>query len=127
MSKTKSNYEILGVPDFSTIQEVKKSFRKKVRELRPDINDSCDKSLWNEIQEAYEILSDMEQKQEYDKKLKLDKNQGDSGIITAKKLFKEGKYEEAREICNKILNSNQNNTEASKLLGDIFRAEFDNL
>ncbi len=50
-------YEILGIPVNSTIDEIKKAYRKKARLYHPDINHSPDaKDHFISITEAYEFL-----------------------------------------------------------------------
>ena len=63
-------YEVLGVQRDATIDQIKKAFRKLVNELHPDRNpdnkDECTRRLI-EINEAYEILKDPEQRTAYDR------------------------------------------------------------
>lgn len=50
-------YEILGLPVNSSVEEIKKAYRKKARIYHPDINPSPDaKDLFINITEAYEFL-----------------------------------------------------------------------
>ncbi len=50
-------YEILGLPTNSTIDEIKKAYRKKARLYHPDVNPAPDaKDLFISITEAYEFL-----------------------------------------------------------------------
>ena len=50
-------FEILGLPVNSSIEEVKKAYRKKARLYHPDINHSPDaKDLFIRVTEAYEFL-----------------------------------------------------------------------
>jgi hypothetical protein len=50
-------YEILGLPTNSTIEEIKKAYRKKARMYHPDINPAADaKDKFICITEAYEFL-----------------------------------------------------------------------
>jgi DnaJ domain len=50
-------YEILGIPASSTIEEIKKAYRKKARLYHPDINPAPDaKDHFIIITEAYEFL-----------------------------------------------------------------------
>lgn len=61
-------YEVLGVPRGATAQEIKKSFRGIARELHPDVNghDPEAEEKFKEAAEAYEVLSDDEQRRTYD-------------------------------------------------------------
>ena len=50
-------YKILGLPVNSTIEEIKKAYRKKARLYNPDINPAADaKDKFISITEAYEFL-----------------------------------------------------------------------
>lgn len=52
-------YAILGVSRDATEDEIKKAFRKKARELHPDINKAPDaEDRFKELNEAYDVLSD---------------------------------------------------------------------
>lgn len=62
-------YEVLGVGRDADEAEVKKAFRKLARELHPDVNnhDPDAEEKFKEAAEAYEILSDSERRQIYDR------------------------------------------------------------
>ena len=62
-------YEVLGVGRDADEAEVKKAFRKLARELHPDVNnhDPDAEDKFKEAAEAYEILSDPERRQVYDR------------------------------------------------------------
>jgi molecular chaperone DnaJ len=62
-------YEVLGVARDAEEAEVKKAFRKLARELHPDVNnhDPQAEEKFKEAAEAYEILSDAERRQVYDR------------------------------------------------------------
>ncbi|MEA2151682.1 MAG: molecular chaperone DnaJ [Solirubrobacteraceae bacterium] len=62
-------YEVLGVARSADESEVKKAFRKLARELHPDVNnhDPQAEEKFKEAAEAYEILSDAERRQTYDR------------------------------------------------------------
>ena len=61
-------YEVLGVERGATEQEIKKAFRSLARELHPDVNahDPEAEEKFKEAAEAYEVLSDAEQRRTYD-------------------------------------------------------------
>jgi hypothetical protein len=51
------NYELLGLKQGASADEIKKAYRKKAREFHPDINHSPDaKDMFIKITEAYEFL-----------------------------------------------------------------------
>ena len=62
-------YEVLGVGRSADETEVKKAFRKLARELHPDVNnhDPQAEEKFKEAAEAYEILSDADKRQVYDR------------------------------------------------------------
>jgi molecular chaperone DnaJ len=62
-------YEVLGVTRDADEAQVKKAFRKLARELHPDVNahDPEAEEKFKEAAEAYEILSDAERRQVYDR------------------------------------------------------------
>jgi molecular chaperone DnaJ len=61
-------YEILGVSKNASSDEIKKSFRKKARELHPDVNKAPDaEENFKEIGQAYEVLMDDEKRGMYDR------------------------------------------------------------
>lgn len=63
-------YEILGVSHGSSIQEIKRSFRKKAKRLHPDLNRSQPLKAADDLRiliKAYEILGNGEKREEYDR------------------------------------------------------------
>jgi molecular chaperone DnaJ len=64
----KDFYAILGVPHDADDNAIKKRYRKLARDLHPDHNvgDAKAEERFKEIGEAYAVLSDSEQRREYD-------------------------------------------------------------
>lgn len=61
-------YEILGVKKTASDREIKKAFRKLAIKYHPDKNKDKDaEKKFQEIAQAYEVLSDTEKREKYDK------------------------------------------------------------
>ena len=65
----KDYYKILGVSRKDGTKEIKKAYRKLARKYHPDINpgDSTAAQKFQDINEAHEVLSDPEKRQQYDR------------------------------------------------------------
>jgi molecular chaperone DnaJ len=61
-------YEVLGVPRDADPTTIKSAYRKLARQYHPDVNKSAEASeRLKEINEAYEVLSDADKRQAYDR------------------------------------------------------------
>ena len=61
----KNFYEVLGVSKNDTIDTIKRSYRKLALQYHPDMK-TGDKAKFEDIQNAYETLSDPQKKRQYD-------------------------------------------------------------
>ena len=64
MTATANYYDTLGIKKDASADEVKKAFRRLARKHHPDAGG--DEEKFNEINEAYEVLSDKEKRSQYD-------------------------------------------------------------
>jgi hypothetical protein len=62
-------YLLLQVSSASSLQEIKKSFRKLSKQYHPDVNNGNSEfdNKFKDILNAYEVLSDVERREKYDK------------------------------------------------------------
>jgi curved DNA-binding protein CbpA len=81
----KDYYKILEVTPLATQQEIKKSFRRLALKYHPDKNegDHLSAALFREIQEAWEVLADPKQREEYNYKRWYNRSIGESFVERA--------------------------------------------
>ena len=61
-------YEVLGVPRDADQDAIRRAYRKLARKYHPDLNSDSDaEERFKELGEAYEVLSDAEKRQRYDR------------------------------------------------------------
>ncbi len=73
MQQKKDYYKILGISSDATYVEIKKAYRKLVHKCHPDIVGNTEKNveIFKEITEAYETLSSVQKREQYDSIRKL--------------------------------------------------------
>lgn len=67
-AKIKDYYEVLGVKRGASGDQLKKAYRKLARKFHPDLNpgDKAAEDQFKQLQEAYDVLSDAENRKLYD-------------------------------------------------------------
>jgi DnaJ-class molecular chaperone len=68
MANSKDYYEVLGIKRDASGDEVKRAYRKLARKFHPDLNpgDKAAEEQFKTLQEAYDVLSDVENRKLYD-------------------------------------------------------------
>jgi curved DNA-binding protein len=68
VSVARDYYDVLGVPRDARGEQIQQAYRKLARRYHPDINkDPGAEDRFKEINEAYQVLSDPESRQRYDR------------------------------------------------------------
>src|SRR5690606_19493830 len=65
---SKDFYKVLGVPKDASDADIKKAYRKLAKDHHPDRNpgDTASEQKFKDVGEAYAVLSDSEQRKQYD-------------------------------------------------------------
>jgi len=67
MASGKDYYAILGIQRTASADEIRKAYRNLARKYHPDVSTESDaEDRFNEVQQAYEVLSDEEKRRAYD-------------------------------------------------------------
>lgn len=66
MEITQSLYEILGVPQDASKEDIKLAYKKLAKILHPDAGAGGDEEKFKKLSEAYEVLSDTTRRERYD-------------------------------------------------------------
>lgn len=68
MAGKRDYYEVLGVPRGAGEEDIRKAFRRLARQCHPDVSKDGDaEARFKEVNEAYEVLSDSQKRQMYDR------------------------------------------------------------
>ncbi len=78
MQATRDLYKLLGVSRGASREDIRKAHRRLAREFHPDANpgDRSAEERFKDVQQAYEVLSDPEKRQQYDAKLRASSGGG---------------------------------------------------
>ncbi|CAM9834195.1 unnamed protein product, partial [Heterosigma akashiwo] len=72
MAALKNHYEVLGVKKDASESEIKRAYRRLALKNHPDVSNDPDAAdIFQGICEAYEVLSDSEQRATYDRKTNM--------------------------------------------------------
>lgn len=72
----KDYYTLLGLPRGASNREIKRAYKKLVRKWHPDLHpdDPASRSKVQELNEAYEVLSDPDKRSAYDRRNEEERN-----------------------------------------------------
>jgi curved DNA-binding protein CbpA len=100
MASKRDYYEILGVEKKASADDIKSAYRKLAKKYHPDKNKSPDaEEKFKELNEANEVLSDKNKRQQYDSYFdaSIDKNDSSGNSRKAQKEAERREREKARQ------------------------------
>jgi curved DNA-binding protein CbpA len=149
MASQRNHYEIIGVTRQATTDEIKKKYRELARKFHPDKVQDKDlgQKVFAQINKAYAVLSDPNQRAQYDASLAAElaaqrhagtpaatvargtSNQPLNAqqtanvarlIVDAEEAMMQNKIANVPQMCEIILNTDPRNVKALGILGDAF-------
>ena len=117
MSAKKDYYEVLGTPRTSTAEEIKKAYRKLAVQHHPDKHkgDKKAEEKFKEIGEAYEVLSDQQKRDAYDR-------YGHRAFAPGSGMGGAGGFHDPFEVFREVFSSGGG--AGAGIFGDIFEGAF---
>lgn len=111
MNTDKNLYQILNIPEFSNIEKIKSAYKILLKTYHPD--KGGDSQGFINLYNAYKSLSDMESKENYDKRMLFDNE-----IYNKYDFIDEDAYEISRDmisfICNQCMSESVNKISLEK-------------
>ncbi len=108
-------YKLLNVDPKADLDTIKKAFRTEIAKYHPDKDSSAEAAeRFNQLVEAFDILSDKEKRRTYDKMLNTE-----TGLVTMPQQ-KEKEYKEWKKEAKKKSKTYRDTTLEDLLLLDIF-------
>lgn len=124
--KQRTHYEILGVDPGADEDTIKKAYRALAKEYHPDANpdDPDAEEKFKEAAEAYSVLSDSEERRNYDSKLNIDSSNGETESASRERSAEDSSghsenFRTKKEILHNI--SEQLKAELEELFKDPIR------
>lgn len=132
---TRDHYAALGVARDAEAAEIRRAYRRRVREIHPDVaqNKADAHTAFIQLQESYAILSDAEERRRYDNSLsaraapakeppKYRAPSDDDWVRQAERDLSEGNLRTAHKALAEILKRNPEHPKALLLLARVFHA-----
>jgi len=73
-------YELLGVSRSASAEDIKRAYRRKARELHPDVAETGDEEQFKMLTRAYEVLGDADNRRSYDMGIDPTAPRGEGGF-----------------------------------------------